>query len=355
MRLAFCRRWAVPAASVSARTGGGATAAASSRSKPTQTTWQRTALAADGVVADRTVVETALAAAPAIATVVGAAAMTSVLQLWHVFTDGGSNIGSEDGFFGSRRWQGRTLGIIFVWVIFVSYALFLAPGKTPDAQAADATLLTQLLSTPFDGTVSALFVCIFNSLGIWPVIYAATLLPGAAKQSPVPAWPFVVASFALGAFGLSPYLALREYRGTKGSVVLDDVDFVTRNWLEGRINAVLLLAGAVYLALYALGNGTIGDVAPVAAWSAFLPVFMGSLTPHISCVDFLVLWMFYSPVLLEDGRRRGIFTGPLSSWDISDKALFMLCAGLPVFGGCAWLLLRPPLSPADAAQMPGQP
>merc|ERR1712150_266036 len=103
---------------------------------------------------------------------------------------------------------------------------------------------------------------------------------------------------------------------------MGELDWVTRNILESRWNAVLLFLGAAYLSLYALGNGVIGSVAPYEAWSTFLPVFMGSLTPHVSTVDFLVLWMFYSPVLLEDGRRRGCFAGPLGSWSSSETVLF---------------------------------
>lgn len=244
-------------------------------------------------------------------------------------------------FFGPERWAGRTAAIALVWVAFLGYSFFLAPGKGPEAQAADQALLNQVLSTPFDGSVSPLFVCIFNMLGIWPVIYSATLLPGAERQSPVPAYPLVFASFFLGAFALSPYLALREYRGTAGSS--GNLDWFTGNFLESRLTALLLLAGALYLSLFALGNGVIGDVAPAAARASFLPIFTSSLTAHVSSVDFMVLWMFFGPVLLEDGRRRGVFAGKPDEWATSEKAQFALCAALPVFGGVAWLLSRPAL------------
>eukprot|EP00435_Cladocopium_sp_Y103_P054832 s440_g18.t1 len=57
----------------------------------------------------------------------------------------------------------------------------------------------------------------------------------------------------------------------------------------------------------------------------------------------MVLWMFFGPVLLEDGRRRGVFVGKPDEWEAREKAQFALCAALPVFGGVAWLLSRPPL------------
>ncbi|CAK0794228.1 unnamed protein product [Prorocentrum cordatum] len=202
----------------------------------------------------------------------------------------------------------------------------------------------QVINTPFEASqVPPLFAGIFNSLGIWPLLYAAVLLPGAAGQSTIPAAPFCAGSFFLGAFALSPYLALREYRGKPGDHRRKR-DWPTRNVLESRWNAVLALAGTAYLALYALGNGTIGAVAPEAAWAGFLPLFTQSLTAHVSSVDFMVLWMFFPPVLLEDGRRRGRFAGPPGEWASAEKALFAFCAAVPVVGGGVWLLLRPELA-----------
>jgi len=264
-------------------------------------------------------VQVAEAFLPGITAVVGAAAIASLAQLKRASTAGViTQVRQDESFFGPQRWDGRTFAIALVWVAFLGYSFFLAPGKGPEAQAADQDLLNQILSTPFDGSVSPLFVCIFNMLGIWPVIYSATLLPGADRQSPVPAYPLVFASFFLGAFALSPYLAVREYRGTAGES--GNLDWFTANLLESRFTGVLLLAGATYLSLFALGNGVIGDVAPSAAWTAFLPIFTSSLTAHVSSVDFMVLWMFFSPVLLEDGRRRGVFVGKPDEWDASDKA-----------------------------------
>lgn len=289
--------------------------------------------------------EAAASATPAIAAIVLGAAATSLAQLSRTSSGSTAAIPSieEGAFFGSKRWVGRTFGIALVWVALLTYALKFAPGTTPEAREADQVLLGQILSTPFDGTVSPLFVCVFNMLGIWPVIYSATLLPGAKQQSPLPAWPFVAASFFLGAFALSPYLAIREYRGTQNTSKIEDVDWVTQNILETKWNALLLFAGALYLTLFALGNGIIGGFAPGDAWITFLPLFMSSLTAHVSCIDFLVLWMFYSPVLLEDGRRRGSFLGSPSSWSAEEVSIFTLCAGVPVFGGALWLLLRPQL------------
>ncbi|CAE7357820.1 kptA, partial [Symbiodinium pilosum] len=246
-----------------------------------------------------------------------------------------------DDFFGPKRWRVRTFAIAGTWLALVAYSVLLAPGKSPEERAADQALLERILSTPFDGSVNPLFCCIFNMLGIWPMIYAATLLPGSDRQSPAPAVPFVAGSFFLGAFALSPYLALREHRAVAGES--GQLDWATSNILENRLTAVALLAFAAYLALFALGNGVIGGFSPNEAFAGFLPVFGSSLTAHVSSIDFMVLWMLFGPVLLEDGRRRGVFLGNFDSWSSGDKAQFAISAFVPVFGGLAWLLSRPPL------------
>ena len=50
---------------------------------------------------------------------------------------------------------------------------------------------------------------------------------------------------------MSPYLALREYRGTPGAS--GGPDWFTETFLENRLTGLLLMAGAIYLSLYALG------------------------------------------------------------------------------------------------------
>jgi len=284
-------------------------------------------------------VEVASYAAPA-AGVVAVALLGSAAQLQRGL---GMEPPSEasDGFFGPKRWRIRTLAIAGTWIALLTYSVLLAPGKSPDERVADQALIQQIFTTPFDGSVNPLFCCIFNMLGIWPMIYAATLLPGADRQSPAPALPFVAGSFFLGAFALSPYLALRENRSVAGQS--GEIDWATANILENRLTAVVLLAFAAYLALFAVGNGVIGGFSPSEALSGFMPVFGSSLTAHVSSLDFMVLWMLFGPVLLEDGRRRGVFLGSPDSWSAGNKAQFAVSALLPVFGGLAWLLSRPPL------------
>ena len=136
------------------------------------------------------------------------------------------------------------------------------------------------------------------------------------------------------------------------------LDWFTANFLESRFTGLLLLAGAVYLALFALGasvakdgfckldpvwrwyhlfityyfcpagkllaslkqgNGAIGAVVPSAAWATFLPVFTSNL-PYESiwhyCYPQTVLILasnVHQCVLIKSITESPIF--PNSSWD----------------------------------------
>jgi hypothetical protein len=63
----------------------------------------------------------------------------------------------------------------------------------PGAAAIDSDIIMTMVKTPFNGSISPIFVAIFNLLGVYPLIYASLLLPG-AKEQRIPALPFVVSS-----------------------------------------------------------------------------------------------------------------------------------------------------------------
>ena len=48
----------------------------------------------------------------------------------------------------------------------------------------------------------------FNIIGLYTFFFQCLLIPGGRSANKVPAWPFVVLSFGLGAFALLPYMAL---------------------------------------------------------------------------------------------------------------------------------------------------
>lgn len=106
----------------------------------------------------------------------------------------------------------KTALLWVLWLGFVGYAFLLAPPDQPETW----DLIQRLIRFDVAG-VNPLIVALFNLMGVWPGIYAAVLLTDGRGQK-IPAWPFVAGAFALGAFALLPYLALRrpfpEWRGS---------------------------------------------------------------------------------------------------------------------------------------------
>ena len=77
--------------------------------------------------------------------------------------------------------------------------LFVAPADVDDG---NMKLIMRMMAVDLEGTDAWVF-SIFNLLGVWPAIYGAVLLADGAGRR-LPAWPFVLLSFALGGFALLP-------------------------------------------------------------------------------------------------------------------------------------------------------
>lgn len=61
------------------------------------------------------------------------------------------------------------------WASIIGYAAVIAPSGS---EALDAKVVTDLIQSPFTGTVNYLFESQFNALGIMPSVYACLLMPG---------------------------------------------------------------------------------------------------------------------------------------------------------------------------------
>jgi hypothetical protein len=69
-------------------------------------------------------------------------------------------------------------------------------------------------------------------MGIWPAIYASLLIPAGRSANKLPAWPFVMLSFAFGVFALLPYFTFwRPLRGQQ--LPPPSEELVSGNWCEG--------------------------------------------------------------------------------------------------------------------------
>ncbi|MGL5510401.1 MAG: DUF2834 domain-containing protein, partial [Microcoleaceae cyanobacterium] len=96
--------------------------------------------------------------------------------------------------------------IIFggIWLGFLLYATFFAPPDQPDTLE-----LIKNLSTGNLTGINPLIISLFNLMGIWPIIYTCVLLADGRGQK-IRAGIFVALSYAVGAFAILPYLALRQ-------------------------------------------------------------------------------------------------------------------------------------------------
>lgn len=207
----------------------------------------------------------------------------------------------------------RKVGFGVLWLALIGYAFGLAPPDQPDTFE-----LIKNLSTGQLAGINPLIVALFNIMGIWPIIYSSLLFFDGRSQK-IPAWPFSVASFAIGAFGLLPYLALRQPNPTfigKKTKLLKVLD---SRWLGG----ILAIA-----ALGLVGYGvTQGD------WADFVQQWQTSRFIHVMSLDFCLLCLLFPALLGDDMARR--------NW--SDRRIFWAASLIPLIGAAFYLMARPPI------------
>ncbi len=200
-----------------------------------------------------------------------------------------------------------------LWLGLILYSFILAPPDRPDT----ADLILRLSTGAWDG-INPVVVALFSAMGIWPMVYAAVALVDGSGQK-LRAWPFVVASFAVGAFALLPYLALRQpnpsFSGAKSSLI---------TLVDSRWWGALLTAGAIALATFALLKGD---------WPDFWQQWQTSRFIHVASLDFCALWLLFSVLLRDDMAHRGLTAG----W------ILPAVLALPLVGACGYLALRPTL------------
>ena len=222
----------------------------------------------------------------------------------------------------------RRVGLLLGWVGFIVYAIAFAP---PD-QSSTVELIEALVLGQWS-QINPLIVALFNVMGLWPVIYAAVALADGRSQS-FPVWPFVAASFGLGAFALLPYLALRQssasFEGELG------------RWIK------LLESRWVAIGVFLFGTGLLGYGFIVGSWSDFVAQWQTSRFIHVMSLDFCVLSMLFPFTLLRDDMAR---RGLQQFW------IWGLVAIAPFVGPALYLCLRPPLkaSPSSGNDHSGYP
>lgn len=170
---------------------------------------------------------------------------------------------------------------IALWVALVAVGFGLSPPNRPDVLA----WVVDLLVGRWAGTPQWV-VAEFQMMGLWPAL-VGLLLRGDWRARPVPAWPFVLASFGLGCYALLPWFALR--RGERAAAGPGPF---------ARIDLPFALAfGAASLAAWAVAAG--GAEGPAGFWQAFrTDGFVFPMT-----WDFLAFWLV--SVIEARARTRG--------------------------------------------------
>ncbi|MBE9157641.1 DUF2834 domain-containing protein [Nodosilinea sp. LEGE 06152] len=200
-----------------------------------------------------------------------------------------------------------------LWLGFVLYAFILAPPNRLDT----ADLILRLSTGDWQG-INPIVIALFNAMGIWPMAYAALALIDGAEQK-LRAWPFVVVSFAVGAFALLPYLALRQPNASASSSKGLLIRLLESRWL-----GAVLAAGAIALAAFALLKGD---------WPDFWQQWQTGRFIHVMSLDFCALWLLFPVLLQDDMARRGL----------NQPWITAAVLALPLVGACLYLALRPSL------------
>jgi hypothetical protein len=214
----------------------------------------------------------------------------------------------------------RKVGFWLLWIGVVVYAFIFAPPNQTNTPE-----LIQNLSTGNWNGINPLIVSLFNIMGVWPMIYAGLLLFDGRGQK-LPAWLFTALSFAVGAFAIIPYLALREpnpgFEGKKN---------ITLRLLDSRLFGISLLLGSVVLVVFGVKDGN---------WADYVEQFQTSRFIHVMSLDFCLLCLIFPALLGDDMARRGI-KNPLVFWAVSL---------IPLFGPVLYLTWRPPaIESSDSA------
>ena len=198
-----------------------------------------------------------------------------------------------------------------IWLGFVVYAFGFAPPDRPET----FSLIMRLSTGQWEG-INPLIVSLFNAMGIWPLLYSGLLLVDGDGQR-LKAWPFAVASMAVGAFAILPYLALRtphqSWSGQK--------HWGLKLW-DSRWIGVAGLGGAIACLSFGLTQGD---------WADFVRQWQSSRFIHVMSLDFCLLSLLF-PVLVSDDLIRR-----------QERSALLWLTVLPLLGPCFYLMLRKPL------------
>ena len=168
-----------------------------------------------------------------------------------------------------------------IWCVLVALTLFTAPPSAPDT----AELIGKLVSGKLEGVNLSLFA-LFNLMGVWPLAMMVAL----RGDAPWWKWPFLLASFVLGAFVLLPYFTLRPWLAPRASDA--EGSFITRVLSSVWMVRAIGVAGVCFGALFFFGG--LGD---------FAHLFRTQQFPYVMTLDFFAFTGAAILLGVEHSRR----------------------------------------------------
>ncbi len=171
------------------------------------------------------------------------------------------------------------LAAAVVWVGLLVVAVVASPPADPGTGA----LVRKMLTGQLEG-VNLSFFALFNVMGVWPMALASLL-----ANDPKWKWPFVVGSFALGAFVLGPWMLLRSWEPRP-----TDPSRLARFLRSTGLRVVLGLAALGLAALFFFG----GDLA------AFLALWPTNQFAFVMSFDFVACSLFAVLLVLSARSAR---------------------------------------------------
>ncbi|MCQ4086381.1 hypothetical protein [Saccharibacillus sp. JS10] len=176
--------------------------------------------------------------------------------------------------------------LLVVWLAFIGYALFFAPGAGSGQDPWLMPLITMQANEPS-------LIAMFSLLGVFPLAFACMLLRHDDRK--VPAWPFVLLSFGFGAFALLPYYILTSHTHA-GSHDLRLSERL-RKATESSVMHSILFVLAGLLMVWGLAFGDFG---------VYQEAFRTSRFVHIMTIDFCVLTLLSVYAIYTGSRRRSM-------------------------------------------------
>lgn len=195
-----------------------------------------------------------------------------------------------------------------LWLVLLGYALLLSP-----LNSNELGLIKSLVNLD-SGEVEPLVFCLFNLMGLWPIVFAPLMLSdNDYSTSP---WAFWILSFGFGVFAILPYYIFRK-RGHK-----------TRTLNPGFLK--LLNSKYFGLVLAMITVGIIGFGIKLGNLEAFKTYFSNYRFVNVMTLDFFAIQLLFQFAMVEDRWNRG------------DRRLSpaIISIAVPILGPCIYLMLR---------------